>query len=431
MSKTAIQVGIIGLGTVGCGTLRVLEENAANINHRLGVPLIIKKLANRHLHHERLAHLPRSLLTTDGWEIVNDPEIDIVVETIGGVGAAKDFVFGAVRNGKNVVTANKELIARYGRELLAEARERQVDVYFEGSVAGGIPIIQPLKQSLIANRITRIVGIVNGTTNYILTRMKRDHLDFAASLAEAQAAGYAEPDPTNDVDGHDPAYKIAILAAIAFDSHVDMDQVYREGIRRICPEDLRYADELGYEIKLLAVARDDEEAMEIRVHPALVSQQHPLASVHDVFNAIFVHGDAVDDLMFYGRGAGAGPTGSAVVGDLLEVARNVLYGSTGRLHCTCSQDKPIRPIEEVASRFYIRMWVADRPGVLAAVAGILGQEGVSVASMVQKETSTDQAEIVWITHRVVERKLRQALQQIVHLDCVHQVSNVIRVEDLD
>jgi homoserine dehydrogenase len=389
-------------------------------------------LANRHLHHERLARFRDrpGWLTTDGWEIVNDPEIDIVVETIGGVEAAKDFVFGAIRRGKNVVTANKELIARYGRELLAEARERRVDVYFEGSVAGGIPIIQPLKQSLIAHHITRIVGIVNGTTNYILTRMKREGLDFATGLAEAQAAGYAEPDPTNDVDGHDPAYKIAILAAIAFDSHVDMNQVYREGIRRVSPGDIRYADELGYEIKLLAIARDDDEAMEIRVHPALVSQEHPLAAVGDVFNAIFVHGDSVDDLMFYGRGAGAGPTGSAVVGDLLEVSRNVLYGSTGRLHCTCSQDKPIRPMEEVTSRFYIRMWVEDRPGVLAAVAGIMGQEEVSLASMVQKEAHTGQAEIVWITHGVVERKLNQAMKRIKDLDCVREISNVIRVEDL-
>lgn len=431
MAERTIQVGLIGLGVVGCGTLQVLRDNLANIEHRLGAKLRVKRMADIDLDRPRPIALDRARLTTDAWELIYDPEIDIIVEAVGGTGAAREFVLGAIRQGKNVVTSNKELIAKHGREILAEARAQKVDVCFEGSVGGGIPIIQPLKETLVVNRITRIMGIVNGTTNYILTRMKRAQKGFAEALAEAQEQGYAEADPTNDVEGHDAAYKIAILAAIAFDSHVDVHQVYREGIARVDVADLRYADELGYEIKLLAIAKDRAEDMEIRVHPVLIPQSHPLASIDGVFNAILVHGEAVDDVMFYGRGAGALPTGSAMVGDLIEISRNILHGSTARVPCTCSQDKPMRRMEDITSRFYLRMWVADRPGVIAAIAGILGKEQVSIASVVQKEARAAQAEIVWITHEVVEGAMRRALAQIEGLDCVREISSLIRVEDTE
>jgi len=303
-----------------------------------------------------------------------------------------------------------------------------LDFFFEAAVAGGIPIIRPLKTSLAANRIQQVVGIVNGTTNYILSKMANEGREFADVLAEAQRLGYAEPDPTDDVEGFDAAYKLAILASISFQNSVPIASVYHEGITKITRRDIEYAKELGYAIKLLAIGKMTDGAIEVRVHPTLLPLSHPLASVNDVFNAIFVRGDAVGEVMFYGRGAGPLPTGSAVAGDIMDVARNIKAGATGQIKCTCGLDKPILPMEKVRTRYYVRMLVADRPGVLAAIAGVLGEHDVSIASMVQKEAHAGDAEIVWVTHEAVEQNMRTALELISKLPVVRQISSVIRVE---
>jgi homoserine dehydrogenase len=304
-----------------------------------------------------------------------------------------------------------------------------VDVNFEGSVGGGIPIVQPLKQQLVGNRIRRIMGIVNGTTNYILTKMTREKKEFADVLREAQALGYAEADPTADVDGYDAMYKLCILAAIAFGSRVKVEDVYREGIGGVHARDIDYAQELGYTIKLLAIAQeDDERLIEMRVHPVMLPNAHPLAAVSDVFNAILVEADGVGRVMFYGRGAGASPTGSAVVGDIVEIARNICYNATGRVSCTCDHTSRTKPMNDMEASFFLRMQVTDKPGVIARIAGILGDEGVSIASIVQKATDGKIAEIVWITHTVRQAQMTRSLDDIRRLDCVEEVSSVIRVE---
>ncbi len=429
MGQSIINIGLLGCGNVGSGTIKVLQDNQEAIRRKLGVELRVSRIAVAHLEKPRPDWVDRSLLTTDPAHILDDPDIQIVAETIGGLNPAKSYLLRAMANGKHIVTANKELLAKQGQDLLPIAAERHLDFLFEGAVAGGIPIIGPLKTDLAANRITRIEGIVNGTTNYILTKMGQEDRDFTEVLAEAQKLGYAEVDPTDDVEGHDAAYKLSILASIAFSSRVPMDQVYFEGIRNISPADIRFARELGYVIKLLAIAKRDDHAMELRVHPAFVPERHPLSSVNDVFNALYVHGDAVGDVMFYGRGAGSMPTGSAVAGNLMDVARNILHGSTGRVSCTCYDQLPVLPMEEVRTRYYIRMLVEDRPKVLAAVAGVLGEHHVSIASVVQRETHDGLAEIVWLTHPAVERNLRAALQEVETLETVRSVNNMIRVED--
>ncbi|HIE52157.1 MAG TPA: homoserine dehydrogenase [Armatimonadetes bacterium] len=430
MRKQTINLGFIGLGTVGCGALEVLRRNEEHIAQRLGARLQVTRAAVRRVEKPRPVSLEGIAVSADGWEVVNDPHLDIVVEVVGGVVAAREFVFGAVRRGKHVVTTNKELIAKYGRELFAEARERGVDVCFEGSVAGGIPIIHPLRESLAGNQIQELMGIVNGTTNYILTKMKREGMSFEDALREAQARGYAEANPTDDIEGHDAVYKLAILSTIAFDTPIRVEDIYREGISQVAVEDLRYADELGYEIKLLAIAKHEQGVLELRVHPALIPQEHPLAAVSEVFNAIFVRGNAVGDVMFYGQGAGALPTGSAVVGDILDIARNILHGCTGRVPLVNGPERPVRPMEEVTCSYYLRTRVTDRPGVLAAISTILGEERVSVALMRQQLAEAGTAEIVWVTHPVQERNLRRALARIEQLDVVREINSLIRVEAL-
>lgn len=423
-----IQIGILGLGNVGSGVVRVLESNAEAIAHKAGGPIQVKRILVRDLAKARPVEIPPSLLTTDAQEILADPEIDIVCELIGGVEPAHHYVVEALERGKQVVTANKELMARHGHAILAEAARHRRDVYFEAAVAGGIPLIRPLKVDLAGNRIARISGILNGTTNYILTRMAAEGKEFSVALREAQELGYAEADPTYDIEGLDAAYKIAILAAIAFQTPVDVTRVYHEGITRISPRDIAHARELGYVIKLLATARDEGSAIDVRVHPALVPQNHPLASVNDAFNAVLLNGDAVGDVMFYGRGAGSLPTGSAVVGDLIDVARNIRFGATGRVPCVCNRNKPMRDIAELSTENYMRMLVKDQPGVIAAIAGVLGESRVSIDAVVQKGTQGDLAEIVWITHPAPESSFRGALTRIAQLPVVHEICNVIRVE---
>jgi len=427
--RDVIRIGILGFGNVGAGAYQVLQENAAAIASKAGSTIEVARVADIDWDRPRPVDLPQSKRTTDARAVIADPDIDIIIETIGGTDPALDFVLSALRAGKSVVTSNKELIAKHGREILEEADARGLDIYFEGAVGGGIPIIQPLKQSLAANRIRSIVGIVNGTTNYILTQMAAGGRDFAQSLAEAQQKGYAEPDPTDDIEGNDAAYKLAILASIAFNSRAALEHIYREGISRVAPPDMVYARELGYVVKLLAIGRERGDAVELRVHPAFLPMSHPLAAVTDVFNAIFVEGSAVGRLMFYGRGAGAGPTGSAVVGDVIEVARNINHGATGRVPCTCFESRQVVPMDDVVTKHYVRMQVADRPGVLAKIAAVFGEEGVSLASVVQKAATGAGAEIVWVTHEAKERAVRRSLDRIRALPEVTEVSSWIRVEE--
>ncbi len=426
--KGTVTVGLLGLGNVGSGVLQVLDANREAITVKAGGPVRVKKVVVRDVRKQRSVPVPAGLLTTDVQEVLNDPEIDIVCELIGGVDPALRYVTQALERGKHVVTANKELMATHGHGILADAAARGQDVYFEGAVAGGIPIIRPLKVDLAGNRITRITGILNGTTNYILTQMASGGKEFAAALGEAQALGYAEADPTYDIEGNDAAFKLAILAAIAFQTPVDVTRVYHEGITRVSSRDIAYARELGYVIKLLAIARDDDGTVDVRVHPAMVPARHPLASVNDVYNAVMLRGDAVGDVMFFGRGAGSLPTGSAVVGDLIDVARNIRYNATGRVPCVCIENKRLRDISEICTEYYMRLLATDRPGVIAAIAGVLGENEVSIDSVVQKGTQGASAEIVWVTHPAPEANFRRALATIEALPVVDEICSVIRVE---
>ncbi|MBC7329976.1 homoserine dehydrogenase [bacterium] len=424
-----VHVGFLGLGTVGQGAVRTLLENKEDIMMKTGAEIEIKKIAVKHLDKKRDVEIPPDLLTNDPYEVVNDSKIDIVVELIGGLEPARSLIKKALANGKNVVTANKEVIALYGGELLPYAAERKLDLYFEGAVGGGIPIVRPMKICLAGNRIYSVVGIVNATTNYILTKMAEEKLTYDEALKEAQEKGYAEADPTYDVEGLDAAYKIAILASIAFNSRVKVEEIYREGISKISPIDLIYAEELGYVIKLLAIAKQENDMLSIRVHPALIPKHHPLASVRGVNNAILVHGSSVGRVMFYGEGAGSLPTGSAVVGDIIDIARNMVFNCTGRISCTCFKQIPQKDISEITSKYYIRMKVKDQPGVLAAIAACFGEEKVSIASVVQKRQVNKSAEIVWITHPSNEGAMRRSLEKIEKLPVLEEISLVLRAEE--
>ena len=429
-NKDHIEIGILGLGVVGSGTVALLESNRRDIERKIGLPFVIKRIAVRNLDKPRAVSVDRRLLTTNAGDIVDDPDIDIVCELIGGVDPAQSFVQRALRNGKQIVTANKEMIAKNGHALMEEAGRRGLDFQFEGSVAGGIPILQPMKNALSGNRIEEVMGIINGTTNYILTKMAREHADFDDVLKEAQAHGYAEVDPTSDIEGYDAQYKIAILASLAFTSRVDIADVYVEGITHVHKADIEYAQEMGYVIKLVGVAkRVGDDKMQVRVHPVLLSNTHPLAATNDVYNAILIKGDSVGDVMFYGRGAGSGPTGSAVVGDIIDVCRNLRAGSTGRVAYTCFHEKAIVPIDDVETRHYIRMEVQDRPKVLSAISGVFGEWGINIESMVQKTIQGNQADIVWVMHEAPGRNVRQALEVISKLPVVVEVSSWLRVEE--
>ena len=400
-----------------------------SIRRKVGSELSVKRIADLDITTPRPVKVDPDILTTNANEMIDDPEIDIVVETIGGVKPAGDFIRRSLESGKHVVTANKELIAKEGGSLLPLACELKLDLMFEASVGGGIPIIRPLKSSLAGNEILEVKGIVNGTTNYILTRMAAEGLDYAQVLPDAQARGYAEADPTADVEGHDATYKISILASIAFTSRVDVTKVYSEGITRITSEDMRYADELGYVIKLLAIAKDINGAMLVRVHPTFVPKNHPLANVNGVFNGIFIKGDAVGEVMFYGPGAGSMAAGSAVVGDIMDIARNINFRSTSRIPCTCFDQRPMLTMDSVSCKNYIRVRTEDKPKVLASIATAFGDYDVSIESVLQKVLPDSTAEIVWLTHEADEPNTRKALETIKALPVVKEVINWIRVEE--
>ncbi|WP_110953121.1 homoserine dehydrogenase [Anaerosinus massiliensis] len=426
--KKNINIGLLGLGTVGGGVLKVLKENAYEISQKVGGNVKIKKVLVRDINKKRTIEGDFSV-TSDVNDIINDEEIDIVIEVMGGENPAKEYMLRALNAGKHVVTANKDVVAKFGREMFEAAKKHDVDFMFEASVGGGIPIITPLKQCLTANKITEVMGIVNGTTNYMLTKMTDEKMDYNAVLAEAQEKGYAEADPTADVEGLDAARKITILSSIAFNTRVGLEDVYVEGITKITPEDIEYARELGYVIKLLAIAKDcGENGVDVRVHPVFISKEHPLAAVSDVFNAIFVKGNAVGETMFYGRGAGEKPTASAVVGDVIDIARNIVNHIVGSVRCTCFEHRKVCPIEKTASAYYVRLLVEDEPGVLATIAGVFGRSGVSLNSVIQTRKVNNRAEIVLITHNVAEENLRKASTTIKDLSVVSEIRNIIRVE---
>jgi homoserine dehydrogenase len=426
-----IGVGLVGLGTVGSGVVEILRAHREDFSRRAGVEIELVKVADRDVARAAALGLPEEMFTTDAAEVIADDRVEIVIELIGGTNAAKVVVLSALHAGKSVVTANKALMASNGQEVMDAASKAGVDIMFEASVGGGIPIIGPLKHSLVSNEIVSVMGIVNGTTNYMLTRMADDGLDYDTALAEAQAKGFAEADPTADVDGHDAAAKIAILASIAFNSRVTVDQVPAEGIRGITPIDIAYAAEMGYAIKLMAIARRERDGIDVRVHPTMIPVTHPLAKVSGVYNAIYVTGDAVGETMFFGEGAGSLPAASAVVGDVIEVARHIRSGCLNLVGCTCNEHLAVRDISHLETGYFIRFEVADRPGVLAAVASKFGDHGVSIASVIQKRVcESGDAEIVYVTHRAAEGAVRAALDDIQRLDVVTQVAAVIRVEDL-
>jgi homoserine dehydrogenase len=420
-----VRVGLLGCGNVGAALVRLVDEHADLVAARAGARVEITRVAVRDLAKPRELKLAASAFTDDPASVVADPEIDIVVEVMGGVEPARRLIETALRAGKPVVTANKELIARDGPELLRIAAASGVDLLFEASVAGGIPLIRPLRESLAGDRIRRVLGIVNGTTNFILTRMTEDGTTFADALAEAQRLGYAEADPTADVEGYDAAAKAAIIATIAFGAPVGPDAVYREGITQVTDDDIRSARSLGYVVKLLAVAEEVGGDIAVRVHPAMVPVQHPLASVRDSFNAVFIEADAVGELMLYGRGAGGNPTASAVLGDLVDASRNLVAEARGATIGELTE-KPIRPMAEAESPFYVLVEAADRPGVLAAIATQFGNHGVSIKSMEQRGIGAD-ARLVFITHRAREADLLATLDALRDVDVVIRVGSVIRV----
>lgn len=427
MSKKVINAALLGLGTVGTGVYKVLKSQEEEMEQKIGAAVAVKKILVRNLK-KAAAKLQEPELLTDSWqEILEDDSIDIVIEVMGGIHPAKEYITAALCAGKHVVTANKDLVASFGGELLDCAAEHHCDFLFEASVAGGIPIIRPLKQCLAGNHISEVVGIVNGTTNFILTKMSQENMEFADALALATRLGYAEADPTADIQGYDAGRKVAIMASIAFNSRVTFEDVATEGITHISSKDIRYAKELGCVIKLLGVAKNTESGIEVKVQPMLVPQGHPLASVNDSFNAVFVHGDAVDDAMFYGRGAGELPTASAIVGDVFDIVRNILFQCTGRISCTCYKELPIKKQEETESRFFLRLYVDDKPGVLAGIASVLGNYNVSIAQMIQKHREEDLAEIVVVTSEVREGNFHDAMLIIEGMEAVHKISSVIRV----
>jgi len=431
-------VGVLGCGNVGAALVQLIHERGDEIAARTGLRLEVGRVAVRSLSKERGVDLPAAVLTTDAQSVVNDPAVDLVVEVIGGIEPARELILDALKAGKPVVTANKELLANVGAELYQAAEASGVDLLFEAAVAGGIPLIRPLRESLVAEDVSRVMGIVNGTTNYILTKMTEERWSYAEALAEAQSLGYAERDPTADVEGFDAGAKAAIIATIAFGAKVVAGDVYHEGISGVTSTDIDHARRLGYQIKLLAIAeRFDDGAVAVRVHPAMVPDTHPLASVRDSFNAVFIEGDAVGDLMFYGRGAGGFPTASAVLGDVVDAAANLAKGTHASLGTFAKA--VLRPIDDLASAFYINLEVDDRPGVLAAVAGVFGAHGVSIRSMEQEAVdggsgavdapagSGGAARLTFITHSAREADVRATLHELRSLDAVRSIGSVLRV----
>jgi homoserine dehydrogenase len=420
-----VRVGILGCGNVGAALVQLIHDNADVLHARAGVRIEVARVVVRDLSRDRGLPLPAGTLSTDAAALVNDPDVDVVVEVMGGIDPARTLIVDALAAGTPVVTANKELIATHGREMFEAAQRAGVDILFEASVGGGIPLIRPLRESLAGDRIRRVTGIVNGTTNYILTKMTDEGASFADALADAQRLGFAEADPTADVEGFDAAAKVAIIASIAFGAEVVASDVYREGIKGVTAADIASAAELGYVVKLLAVAEEVGGEVAVRVHPAMVPVRHPLAAVRDSFNAVFIEGQAVGELMLYGRGAGGNPTASAVLGDLVDAAKNVVEGRKGATVGTLVA-RPIRAIDDIESQYYLELEVADQPGVLAAIAAKFGEHRVSIRSMQQRDVG-DEARLIFVTHTARESDLRATVAALEGVDVVHRVGSVLRV----
>jgi homoserine dehydrogenase len=423
-----VNIVLLGLGVIGGAVARALQERAETHSQRIGAPLILRRILERRLDRASAVGVDPALLTADPEEALSG-DVDIVIELLGGEHPAYDLIKDSLSRGRYVVTANKEVMAKHGPELLAVAAKNNVDILYEASVGGGIPIISPLKRDLCANEISRVRAIINGTTNYILTRMSRDGLDFDAALAQAQDLGYAEADPTNDIDGHDAAYKVTILASLAFRTRVRLEDVHREGIRQLAARDFRYARELGYAIKLLAVARREDSSVQLRVHATLVPEEELLAKVDGVLNAVEIEGDLTGKVLFQGAGAGPLPTSSAVMADVLDAATALVLGSQP-FPWRYTADLAVRPLAELVTRYYIRLEVADRPGVLAGIARAFGDHQVSIASVIQKETdeAAQTAELVIMTHQAQEEAVQATLAQVRDLPQVVTVGNFLRVD---
>lgn len=430
-----INIGLLGCGTVGTGVARILLENRRLIENRVGVPLVLRRVADIDMAKERSLQFDPGVFVTDAEQVVNDPEIDIVLEMIGGEKLAKDLILAAIANGKQVVTANKALLAKDGNAIFRAASAKGVDLAFEASVGGCMPVVKTLRESLVGNRIKSMIGILNGTCNYILTKITEEKSTFAEALAEAQEKGFAEADPTLDVDGLDTAHKLAIIGALAYGMEINFNDIYIEGISGITPLDIEFADQFGYRIKLLAISKDMGEAVEARVHPTMIPAGNILSSVSGTLNALTISGDAVDDILLYGRGAGMMPTASAVISDTVDVARNLLTGSTGRTPMLSFQMDavrriPVLPIDEISTHYYFRFSALDQPGVLSKISGILGNHDISIKSVHQKGRKTNgSVPIYMVTHLARESGVQRALSELEKVDVVSDQPVLIRIED--
>jgi homoserine dehydrogenase len=430
-----VYLGLIGCGTVGTGVARLLIEDLQMIQQRTGMPLVLKYVADLDAGRDRGISFPPGVFIDDARRIIDDPQVDIVIEMIGGLSMAKELILAAIEKGKHVVTANKALLATCGNELFRTAAAARIDLAYEASVGGCMPIIKTLREALAGNRIQAMVGILNGTCNYILSKITEEGLDFSSALAEAQAKGFAEADPTLDIEGSDAAHKLAILSALAYGMQIKLDDIYIEGISAITPMDIRYADDFGYRIKLLAISKNRQDKIEARVHPTMIPKDNILSNVSGSLNAITITGHAVQDLFLSGRGAGMMPTASAVLSDIVDLARNIRFGAAGRVPLMGFQaDKirliPVLPVSEIVSHYYFRFAVQDRPGVLAAIAGVLGENGISIKSVQQKGRKTDaHVPIVMLTHKAKEAHVQKALKQIAQMEVVGAAPVLIRIED--
>jgi homoserine dehydrogenase len=433
MEKKSIGIGMMGLGVISGGVARILLERGGILSEKLDCPLVLRKIKvlETDLNRQQAKEMDSGIFTTDIDEFFNEPEVDIIIEAIGGEQPAFDYLTRAISNGKYVVTSNKEVIAKHGSELRRLAQKHGVGLRYEASVGGGIPLIAPFREVLIANRITGIYAIINGTTNYILTKMSREGIEFAVALKQAQERGYAEANPENDIEGIDAQYKIAILSSLAFQADIQLNNIHYEGISRISSRDFQYAQELGYAIKLLAIAKQGDDYVEARVHPVFLPEDSLLAKVDGVYNGVLVEGDLVGKVLFYGEGAGANPTSSAVVSDVVAAAKDILAGYYDRTGWEINQEKEILPISEVENRYYIRMSINDQPGVLAQISKVLGDHDISISSAIQKlaDPIVQTAEIVIITHPAQEKGMQLALNDLASLSVVKEISNFIRVED--
>ena len=423
-----IRVAILGSGTVGTGVYKIIQNQKEEFPHKIGSELEVAKILVRNINKQREG-IPSEILTDKWADIINDDSIGIVIEVMGGIEPAKTYISEALTKGKNVVTANKDLMAEYGHELLDIAAAHNCDLLFEAAVAGGIPIIRPIKQCLAANKITEIMGIINGTTNFILTKMTEEGMEFEDALKLATELGYAEADPTADIEGLDAGRKIAILASIAFNSRVSFSDVYTEGISKITAKDIKYAKELGCVIKLIATAKNTETGIEVRVTPMFIPVSHPLASVNDSFNAVFVHGDALGDAMFYGRGAGELPTASAVMGDVIDVCRNTVYNCNGRIGCTCYKNIPIKSMDNIESKYFVSTLLENKSGTLGAVANTFAGNNASIDQMVQKNKIGNNAEVLFIIDNVKEKLFLRSIKELSAMHYVKEISSIIRVHN--